>query len=155
MKSSSVSWVYIEVLLNPAAENPQKIDIIQFYNKVFLDRMKVYILETKKIKLEQGSKTPILNKSNFMALLTPGGRRQQPGIANFCALTPLVDSVSRKSRTDRTIYQNHPSQAYRGNAGVLATPNSYVQQTPRTQQLYAHREPTITGTNLNFNVHNQ
>ena len=52
MKSSSVSWVYIEVSLDPSSENPQKIDIIQFYNKVFLDRMKVYILETKKVKLE-------------------------------------------------------------------------------------------------------
>lgn len=53
MKSSSVSWVYIEVALDPSSDNPQdKIDIIVFYNKVFLDRMKVYILETKKIKLD-------------------------------------------------------------------------------------------------------
>ena len=118
--------------MDPSTENPQKIDIIQFYNKVFLDRMKVYILETKKIKLEQGSRTPILNKSNFMALLTPGGRRQQPGIVNFCALTPLVDSVSRKGRAERTIYQNHPAHAFRSNAGVLATPNNLVHQTPRT-----------------------
>ena len=108
MKSTSVSWVYIDVPLDPESEEPRKEDIIQFYNKVFLERMKVYILETKKVKLEQGSRTPILNASNFQSLLTPGGRRRRPGIDNFCALTPLIDSVSKKSRADRTIYQNMP-----------------------------------------------
>ena len=65
MKSTSVQWVYTEVPLDPESENPIKEDIIQFYNKIFLEKMKVYILETKKVKLEQGSRTPILNASNF------------------------------------------------------------------------------------------
>ena len=72
-KSSSVSWVYIEVAIDPESENPEKVDIIQFYNRIFLNKMKVYILQSKKLPKDQSSKTPILNKSNFELLMTPGG----------------------------------------------------------------------------------
>lgn len=73
-QSNSVSWVYIEVPLNPEHENPKKIDIIKFYNDVYLDKLKAHILKTKSLTLDQGSKTPVLSQSNFDALLTPGGR---------------------------------------------------------------------------------
>lgn len=54
--------------------------------------MKDYILETKKMPLEQGTRTPVLNKSNFAALLTPGGRASKPGhIHDLCPMTPLLD----------------------------------------------------------------
>ena len=50
MRSNNVSWVFIEVPLNPeVSSRPKKVDIIEFYNKVFLNRMKVYILATKNI----------------------------------------------------------------------------------------------------------
>lgn len=71
-KTSNVTWVFIEVLLDPVTET--KGDIIKFYNQVYLERMKEYIITTRKMKLEQGARTPVLNKSNFDALLTPGGR---------------------------------------------------------------------------------
>jgi len=54
--------------------------------------MKAYILQTKQIKLDQGSKTPLLNKSSLEALLTPGGR-MKPGIGGLCPMTPLVDAT--------------------------------------------------------------
>ena len=44
VKPNSVSWVFVEVLLDQNNPESQKVDIIQFYNKVFLDRMKAYIL---------------------------------------------------------------------------------------------------------------
>jgi len=42
--------------------------------------MKQYILKTKTLQLDAGSKTPVLNQSNFNALLTPGGRPFKPVI---------------------------------------------------------------------------
>jgi len=36
-QNSSVSWVYIEVALNPEHDNPTKVDIIKFYNEVYLE----------------------------------------------------------------------------------------------------------------------
>ena len=90
----------------------------------------MYILETKKVKLEAGSRTPILNASNFQSLLTPGGRRHQPGIDIFCTLTPLIDSVAKKTKADRTIYSNVAPM-----------------QTPRTQQLFAQQEPRFIQQN--------
>ena len=60
-QSNSVSWVYIEVPLNPEHESPKKIDIIKFYNDVYLDKLKAHILKTKTLTLDQGSKTPVLS----------------------------------------------------------------------------------------------
>ena len=94
-QSSSVSWVYIEVPLNPEHESPKKIDIIKFYNDVYLDKLKAHILKTKTLTLDQGSKTPVLSQSNFNALLTPGGRAFKPVINHFTKLTPLIDSLSQ------------------------------------------------------------
>ncbi len=62
-KLTNNSWVYVEVIIN--TETNQKADIISFYNQIFLDRMKAYIIATKSLTLEQGARTPILNKSNF------------------------------------------------------------------------------------------
>lgn len=97
-QSQSVSWVYVEVPLDPKDENTPKIDIIKFYNDVYLDQMKAHILKTKSLTLEQGSRTPVLNQSNFSALLTPGGRNFKPVINDFTKLTPLIDSVGRDRR---------------------------------------------------------
>jgi retinoblastoma-like protein 1 len=44
IKPNSVSWVFVEVLLDHNDPESQKVDIIQFYNKVYLNRMKAYIL---------------------------------------------------------------------------------------------------------------
>jgi hypothetical protein len=99
-----VSWVYVEVLLDQNDPESQKVDIIQFYNKIYLNRMKAYILQTKHLKLEQGSRTPQLNKSSMDALLTPGGRMQKPGIANLYPMTPLIDATARSVRPHQTIY---------------------------------------------------
>ena len=67
--------------------------------------MKAYILQTKHLKLEQGSKTPLLNKSSMDALLTPGGRLQKPGISNFYPMTPLIDASAKgSSRAHQTIF---------------------------------------------------
>ncbi len=57
----SVSWVFVEVPLNPEAENPRKVDIIKFYNDVYLAKMKAYILKTKTLVLDEGPRTPVLN----------------------------------------------------------------------------------------------
>lgn len=67
--------------------------------------MKAYILQTKQLKLEQGSKTPLLNKSSMEALLTPGGRLQKPGIPNLYPMTPLIDASYKGGRSHQTIYQ--------------------------------------------------
>lgn len=78
--SNSVSWVYVEVPIDPESDNPECVDIIHFYNRVYLDRMKDYILTSRKLPKDQASRTPILNKSNFDMLLTPGGRKPKPGL---------------------------------------------------------------------------
>ena len=41
----------------------------------------------------------MLNKSNFAALLTPGGRPAKTGIVEFVSMTPLIDEVESKSRS--------------------------------------------------------
>jgi len=74
LKSSSVSWVYIEVPYYRDGEEDTVIDIIQFYNKVYLETMKGYIIETKRLEMEKGSLTPVIKNHSFNALLTPGGR---------------------------------------------------------------------------------
>jgi len=51
-QSNGVSWVYVEVPLNPEDENTPKIDIIKFYNDVYLDKMKAHILKTKTMTLD-------------------------------------------------------------------------------------------------------
>jgi hypothetical protein len=54
--------------------------------------MKDYLIATKSVAMEQGARTPVLNRSNFEALLTPGGRSQKPGvIREMCPMIPLVD----------------------------------------------------------------
>lgn len=105
-QSQSVSWVYVEVPLDPKDEKAPKIDIIKFYNDVYLDKMKAHILKTKSMTLDQGSKTPVLNQSNFSALLTPGGRNFKPVIHQFTKMTPLIDSVGRNRRYISTTYMN-------------------------------------------------
>ena len=110
-QNTNVSWVFIEVPLKPRPDgSAPTADIIQFYNQVFLERMKAYILETKGMVLDQGSRTPVLNRSNMDALLTPGGRLQKPGIATMCPMTPLIDAVSRGPRLYHTIYSSTVSQ---------------------------------------------
>ena len=61
----------MQVNLNELGETR---DIIYFYNNVFIERMKQYILASKHMPMEQGLRTPQLNKSNFTSLLTPNGR---------------------------------------------------------------------------------
>ena len=127
--------------LNPEDQDVKKIDIIKFYNDVYLEKLKVHILKTKTLTLEQGSRTPILSQSNFDALLTPGGRIYKPVINHFTKLTPLIDSLSKSKRYSTTTYMNQSGQA-----GVLATPlipahsNQLQFMTPRTNQLYAANE---------------
>ena len=104
-QSNSVSWVYIEVPLNPEDPNPTCIDIIKFYNDVYLDKMKAHVLKTKTMPLE-GSKTPQLSQSNFDALLTPGGRVYKPIINHFTKLTPLIDSLGKNMRFSDVRYLN-------------------------------------------------
>lgn len=87
-------------------DNTPKIDIIKFYNDVYLDQMKAHILKTKSLTLDQGSRTPVLSQSNFSALLTPGGRNFKPVINHFTKLTPLIDSVGRNKRVMATTYMN-------------------------------------------------
>ena len=110
-QSNSVSWVFLEVPLNPNDENSGKSDIIKFYNDVYLDKMKAHILKTKTLMLDQGSKTPVLSQSNFDALLTPGGRVYRPVINQFTKLTPLIDSLSKNRRFVQTTYMNQAGQS--------------------------------------------
>jgi len=61
--------------------------------------MKAYIIVTKTLSLEQGARTPVLNRSNFEALLTPGGMNRRSGIKELCPSTPLIEEIeSKKSR---------------------------------------------------------
>ena len=59
--NNSVSWVFVEVPLDTDSENPRKVDIIKFYNDVYLTKMKAYILKTKTLTLDEGSRTPVLS----------------------------------------------------------------------------------------------
>lgn len=70
--------------------------------------MKAHILKTKTLTLDQGSKTPVLNQSNFNALLTPnpGGRAFKPVIKHFTKMTPLIDSLGKNKRFSSTTYTN-------------------------------------------------
>ena len=94
--------------MNPMDENAPKSDIIRFYNDVYLHQMKAHILKTKTLTLDQGSKTPVLNQSNFDALLTPGGRVFRPVINAFTKLTPLIDNLGKNRRFVQTTYHNQP-----------------------------------------------
>ena len=68
--------------------------------------MKNYIIETKYMTMEQGARTPVLNKSNFEALLTPGGRIQKQGhIKELCPMTPLIDQVEKS----RVVFSQTPT----------------------------------------------
>jgi hypothetical protein len=88
-----MSWVLIECQL----KDEERGDIIGFYNKVFVQKMKDYLLATKSVTMEQGARTPVLNRSNFEALLTPGGRPQKPGmIKEMCPMIPLVDQIDKR-----------------------------------------------------------
>lgn len=73
----------MEVPLDPEDPNTQKVDIIRFYNEVYLEPIKAHILKSKTLTLDSVSKTPVLNQSNFQALLTPGGRVFKPIIKHF------------------------------------------------------------------------
>ena len=90
--------MFVEVPFDTESENPRKVDIIKFYNDVYLPKMKAYILKTKVLLLEEGSRTPVLSQSNFDALLTPGGRPYKPVINHFTKLTPLIDSLGKNKR---------------------------------------------------------
>ena len=112
--------------------------------------MKSHILKTKSLTLDQGSKTPVLNQSNFDALLTPGGKMFKPVINHFTKMTPLIDSLKQDRKFSTTAYMNQPGGGRLVNtAGVLATPGigSTGQRglpllTPRTNALYASNERT-------------
>lgn len=68
--------------------------------------MKNYIIETKHLTMEQGARTPVLNKSNFETLLTPGGRIQkQRHIKELCPMTPLIDQVEKS----RVVFSQTPT----------------------------------------------
>lgn len=123
---TNVQWVLIEVLVDTVKQT--KGDIIQFYNAVYLDRMKDYIIATKNMHLEQGARTPILNKSNFAALLTPGGRSSKPGIQEFVPMTPLIDEIESKRNSQQMIFSHTPVM---------------VHQTPRTRQIYASERSLV------------
>lgn len=67
--------------------------------------MKEYIIATKNMPMDQGARTPILNRSNFEALLTPGGRASKPGIIReMCPMTPLIDQVEKVTKRQMTIF---------------------------------------------------
>lgn len=54
--------------------------------------MKDYLIASRNMPMEQGARTPVLNKSNFSALLTPGGKTpKQMVIKGLVPMTPLVD----------------------------------------------------------------
>jgi retinoblastoma-like protein 1 len=129
VKPNSVSWVFVEVLLDQADPESMKVDIIQFYNKVYLNRMKAYIIQTKQAKMDPGSKTPMLNKSSYDALLTPGGRPDKPGIRDFYPETPLICSTTTP-RQQHIIYRTEAASKQTGD----------VMMTPMTKVLHAEVE---------------
>ena len=49
-KQANITWIYADIIIS--AENQIRGDIIVFYNKVFLDRMKIYIMTTKTLTLD-------------------------------------------------------------------------------------------------------
>lgn len=80
----------MEVACNGQTRN----DIITFYNKEYIERMKHYMVCSRSATMEQGARTPVLNKSSFAALLTPGGRTpSQRLIGDLIPMTPLIDQV--------------------------------------------------------------
>ena len=95
--------------------------------------MKAYILQTKHMKLESGSKTPQLNKSSMDALLTPGGRTMKPGVANLYPMTPLIDAFAKNGRPHQTIYQTQAGKSPR-------RAQDHVLMTPMTRVLHAGQE---------------
>lgn len=86
------NYVLLEVEIHPGGHPHETKDIIYFYNKVFVLRMKDYLIASKYMPMEQGARTPVLNKSNFEALLTPGGKTKPQKLINeLLPMTPLVD----------------------------------------------------------------
>ena len=69
--------------------------------------MKDYLLATRSMMhaphqtLQRDARTPILNRSNYAALLTPNGRPEKPQIKNLVPMTPLVDEIGA-AKADRT-----------------------------------------------------
>lgn len=61
-------------------------------------------MTTKTLTLDQGARTPVLNKSNFQALLTPNGHGRKAGILELCPSTPLLDEVENKRMKLSTIF---------------------------------------------------
>jgi hypothetical protein len=84
--------------------------------------MKAYIMVTKNMKLDKGARTPVLSKSNFDVLLTPGNRPQKPMIHGLCPVTPLIDCIEQSRKNPKVIFAQTPIIA-------SALPN----QTPRTR----------------------
>lgn len=98
------NYILMEVNLSHGSE-PR--DIIYFYNSVFIERMKDYILASRHMPMEQGPRTPVLNKSNFTSLLTPGGKTpKQKLVEELIPMTPLVDQVEVETRQglNKTIF---------------------------------------------------
>ena len=127
--ATNISWVYVDVLIDPIVGS--KGDIISFYNAVYLEKMKIYILATKNMQLEQGARTPVMTKSNFEALLTPSSRVIKPLIRGLCPLTPLIDQLDSNKKNPKLIFAQAPLQQ-------SGPPN----QTPRTRILFARDEAT-------------
>jgi len=87
--------------------------------------MKAYMIATKNLTLGQGARTPILTKSNFEALLTPGGLVRRTGIKELCPSTPLIEEIESKRTRHQTIFTHTPKPLV-------------AHQTPRTRLLYAN-----------------
>ena len=91
-----MTWILIDVPID--LEKDERANIIDFYNKVFLPKMHYNLKALRHVSLEERnigpSLTPVLNKSNLDALLTPGGCPRRPQIRDLCPSTPLIEAVS-------------------------------------------------------------
>jgi len=71
----NMTWILIDVPID--VEKDERANIIDFYNKVFLPKMHYNLKALRHVSLEERNigpcLTPVLNKSNLDALLTPGG----------------------------------------------------------------------------------
>lgn len=72
----NMTWVLIDVPID--VEKGVNANIIDFYNKVFLPRMAESLKASRTVSFEQGSQTPVINRSNLETLLTPGGCDRRP-----------------------------------------------------------------------------
>lgn len=107
--SQGIQWIYLEVNLSPLELSQAKVDIIQFYNDVYLDKMKTFIMKTKSQIVSNDSNKALSH--SFESLLGPAACDQQPVISHFTKLTPLAGSVRKNYRYCNTVYQNNPSSA--------------------------------------------